>query len=65
MFGADWRVGEVLEMRRAGSEGLWPWSGTAASPAQRRQGEGGRGGRMGCCLWANAMGDLAQTQQLD
>lgn len=27
--------------------------------------EGARGGRNGCCLWVNAMGDLAQTQQLD
>lgn len=67
MFGPDWKDGEVLE---TGHGGVVSWSTESVEwdcslPVWRRQREGGRGGKKGCCLWVNAMGHLAQTQQLD
>lgn len=72
MLGPDQKMdGEVLEMGRAGLEGLCPgerelvdWN--YSLPNLEEAVTGWReGGREGCCAWVNAMGDLAQTQQLD
>lgn len=71
MFGPGRRMEKFWKLREQAWRGLCRGEqgvgGVELQPPKFGGGSGkaGEAGKKGCCLWVNAMGDLAQTQQLD